>query len=92
MQYEVEGVEIRQLVPFHGTLTEFGEVPLHALGGYLFDEYRVVVRLTRDQPDIDRVSFVAAARVGDFFQSNLHPDTSTEIRPANSLLGISAGQ
>jgi hypothetical protein len=50
------------------------------------------VRLTRDQPDIDGVSLVAAARVGDFFQSDLHTDTSTEIRPANLLLGISAGQ
>src|SRR5262249_55242913 len=88
VQHEIERAEGGQLVAFDGALHDIGEMRLHALGGDMLGQERVVAQLVRDHRDVGDVALVAGAGMGEL--AELHGQgTSWATGASTSARGIS---
>src|SRR5690348_18254126 len=68
MQEEVERLEVRQLKALHRPRDDALEVLAHARGGDFPHQYRIVLRLPGDEPNVRGVALVPGTGVGDRHQ------------------------
>src|SRR5262245_3383830 len=70
VEYEIECRKLRQIVAHDMRRLAGGENLSHPLGRHL-RRYRVIVsRIAADENEVEPVTFVAAARAGNFLQTN----------------------
>ena len=58
MKQEVQRAKVRYLEPLDGAETYSAKMIFDALGSYLLDEYSVILRLQRYQPNVSRIAFI----------------------------------
>src|ERR1043166_4943914 len=96
MEQKIERLEVRELESLHLSEADPLEVPFHSRGRDVLPDERIILRLSRDQPHIPRVAFVARPGMRYLEKLDLHlrcVQFSVTITCAfTASFGIRAGQ
>ena len=65
---KIQRGNIGQFISHHLALDNAGEMRLHARGGHLFQQQRIVFRIVGNDRDIGRIALVSGAGMGDLAQ------------------------